>query len=162
MDQIEEIQTASFAAGCFWGIEQTFRDIPGVIETSVGYASGQIKNPTYSLVSTGKTGHAETVQLKFDPDQVSYQQLLDKFWKIHNPTSLNGQGPDVGSQYRSIIFYHNDQQKELAESTKIQLDKTGHYDKPIVTEIVKAGDFYRAEEYHQQYYEKKGIKGCSI
>lgn len=151
---------ATFAAGCFWGVEAAFRQIKGVKSTRVGYNGGQMENPTYEDVCTDETGHAEAVEVTFDPKQVSYEKLLDVFWNNHNPTQGNQQGPDVGTQYRSAVFYHNAKQKELAfKSLKEQQKK---YDKKITTEIKPAGKFFRAEEYHQQYLEKKGLSTCHI
>ena len=155
-----ELEDATFGAGCFWGVEDAFMKIKGVKETKVGFMGGKTKNPTYKEVCTDKTGHAEVVHLKFDPKEISYKELLNIFWGIHNPTSLNRQGPDFGSQYRSVIFYYNDKQKEAAEKSKAELEKSGKYDKPVVTEIVPASEFYRAEEYHQKYHQKHGLKVC--
>lgn len=161
-DKILMTKKADFSAGCFWGIEAVFRKLKGVSSTRVGYAGGNYKNPTYEKVCSGKTGHAETVEVEYDPGVVSYGQLLDAFWKIHDPTTLNRQGPDVGAQYRSVIFYRNEKEKQAAEKSKSKLQKSGIYKSPIVTEIVPFSEFYPAEEYHQQYYEKKGIKGCQF
>jgi peptide-methionine (S)-S-oxide reductase len=147
---------ASFAAGCFWGIEHHFRQIPGVIDAISGYMGGHTQNPTYQQVCSHNTGHAETVQVEYDPNKISYEQLLDIFWNMHTPTQLNRQGPDVGSQYRSIIFYHTPEQQQLAEKSKQELNASGKYNTPIVTEIVPASVFYPAEEYHQRYHEKHG------
>lgn len=144
---------ATFAAGCFWGIEAKFRKVRGVLDAKVGYTGGAVKNPTYEQVCNGDTGHAEAVEIAFDPKQVSYEELLNVFWKIHDPTALNRQGPDVGSQYRSAIFVHNDEQERVARKSKEALIRAG---KRVVTEIVRAGPFYRAEEYHQRYHEKHG------
>lgn len=155
-------QKADFAAGCFWGVEATFRQIKGVISTAVGYEGGTTKNPTYRDVCTGRTGHAETLQVEYDPSRVSYETLLNVFWENHNPTTLNRQGPDIGTQYRSAIFYHNDEQKAVALASKEQLDKSGKYKRPVVTEIVPAQTFYMAEDYHQQYLEKRGLSHCNI
>jgi len=157
-----KIQTAAFAAGCFWGVEETFRKINGVIETEVGYMGGKLKNPTYPQVCMGDTGHAETVLVKYDPEEISYEELLNIFWSSHNPTTLNRQGPDVGSQYRSVIFYYNEEQKNAAQKSKDDLQVAGKFSDPIVTEIVPAADFYRAEEYHQKYLFKKGKDSCRI
>lgn len=153
---------ATFAAGCFWGVEETFRNIPGVLETSVGYMGGHTQNPTYQDVCTDQTGHAEVVQVTYDPAIVSYEKLLEVFWQNHNPTLLNRQGPDVGSQYRSVIFYHNEQQKELAQQAIDDLTAAKKYPKPIVTAIVPASTFYAAEEYHQKYLQKKGLSSCHV
>jgi peptide-methionine (S)-S-oxide reductase len=147
-------EKAIFAAGCFWGVEAAFRKIEGVISTRVGYTGGHFKNPTYENVCSHKTGHAEAIVITFDPSIVSYNQLLDIFWKIHDPTTLNRQGWDVGTQYRSTIFYLNENQRAAALSSKEKLEKSGEFKKPIVTEIVPATEFYEAEEYHQQYHEK--------
>ena len=155
------MQKATFAAGCFWGVELAFQQVKGVVETSVGYTSGQNKNPTYEQVCTGRTGHAEAVEVIFDPKIVSYSQLLNVFWKKHDPTTLNRQGPDIGTQYRSGIFYHNDEQKILAEESKSKLDASGVYSNPIVTEIRQATVYYPAEDYHQKYLEKRGMRSCS-
>lgn len=143
---------ATFAAGCFWGVEAAFRKIDGVVETTVGYTGGVVENPTYEQVCTSKTGHAEAVRVDYDPSKVSYEQLLDLFWQIHDPTSLNRQGWDVGSQYRSAIFYHSEEQRLAAEQSKRRLEEQGM---KIVTEIVPAKDFWPAEEYHQRYVEKR-------
>lgn len=150
------VEKATFAAGCFWGVETAFRKIPGVKEVEVGYIGGTTKNPTYEQVCSGKTGHAEAIQILFDPKQVSYEKLLESFWQMHDPTSWHRQGPDVGSQYRSAVFYHSPEQEEKAKEVKARLEKSKRYSKPIVTEIVPAGPFYRAEEYHQRYHEKHG------
>ena len=148
---------ATFGAGCFWHVEATFRQVPGVVDTTVGYMGGSVPNPTYEQVCTGETGHAEVVQVEYDPEQVSYEELLDVFWKCHDPTQRNRQGPDVGTQYRSVIFYHTEEQRMLAEASRRRLEESGLYPRPIVTEIVPAREFYRAEEYHQRYFEKHGI-----
>lgn len=147
---------ATFAAGCFWGVEELFRHEKGVKDTVVGYAGGQIENPNYEMVCSGKTGHAEAVQVIYDPQEISYEGLLKIFWENHDPTTFNRQGPDIGSQYRSAIFYHNERQKEAAIKSKEELGKSGKYKDPIVTEITSASTFYPAEEYHQQYLEKTG------
>jgi len=154
---MESGEKATFAAGCFWGIEAAFREVKGVISTRVGYTGGQAKNPTYEEVCSGKTGHAEAVEVVFDPETVSYQVLLDLFWSIHDPTQLNRQGPDFGTNYRSAIFYHTPAQKVLAEESRARIAESGRYGRrPVVTEIMPAGPFYPAEEYHQQFYEKQG------
>jgi peptide-methionine (S)-S-oxide reductase len=155
-------KTATFAAGCFWGVEEAFRKTPGVIETAVGYLGGTVDNPTYKQVCTDQTGHAEVVQVQFDPARVSYSQLLELFWKIHDPTTINRQGPDFGSQYRSAVFYHDDAQRDEAEAMKRRLDDSGAFRRPIVTEITPASTFWRAEEYHQQYVQKNGGASCHI
>lgn len=155
-------QIATFGAGCFWGVEETFRSTPGVLSTVVGYLGGTMENPTYEDVCTGKTGHAEVVQVTYDPSVVSYETLLDVFWGNHNPTTLNRQGPDVGEQYRSAIFYHTPEQKLIAEKSKDALQASGKFGKPIVTEITPASAFYKAEDYHQQYLAKRGLSSCHI
>jgi len=155
-------EKATFAAGCFWGVEAAFRQIPGVLATAVGYLGGRTKNPTYEDVCTDRTGHAEAVEVEFDSNRVRYQQLLDVFWNEHDPTQLNRQGPDVGTQYRSAIFFHNPAQQAAAIASKEALEKSGRYRRPIVTEIVPAPEFFRAEDYHQQYLEKRGLASCKI
>lgn len=157
-----QLQKATFGAGCFWGVEETFRKIPGVSHTAVGYMGGTTHQPTYEEVCTDKSGHAEVVEVEFDPNVVSYEELLNIFWENHNPTSLNRQGPDVGTQYRSAIFYHSEQQKEVAEASKKVLDASGKWKKPVVTEITPASTFFRAEEYHQRYLQKRGMGSCHI
>lgn len=154
------MERATFAAGCFWGAEAAFRKVKGVVHTEVGYTGGITENPTYEDVCTGKTGHAEAVQVEYDPSEVSYEELLDVFWSIHDPTTPNRQGADIGSQYRSVIFYHTAEQKRIAEESKRKLQESGKFDRPIVTEIVPASTFWRAEEYHQCYLEKKGMGKC--
>jgi len=156
------MEKATFAAGCFWGVEANFRRVKGVIATSVGYTGGHFEDPTYKDVCTGRTGHAEAVDLLFDPSIVSYTQLLEVFWNLHDPTTLNRQGPDIGTQYRSVIFYHSEQQRSEAVASKETAQRSGKFKEPIVTEIVPASTFYRAEEYHQQYFEKGGMGGCMI
>jgi peptide-methionine (S)-S-oxide reductase len=151
---------ATFAAGCFCGVEAAFRQVQGVLETAVGYSGGHYDNPSYKDVCTGKTGHAEVVQVKFDPERVSYDELLDVFWSEHNPTTKNRQGWDVGTQYRSAIFYHDDEQKAMATESRDRLEASGKYRKPIVTEITQVSEFYPAEEYHQRYLEKRGLASC--
>jgi peptide-methionine (S)-S-oxide reductase len=153
---------ATFGAGCFWGVEETFRKIPGVIQTTVGYTGGSKENPTYEDVCTDRTGHAEVVDIDFDPSKVSYKKLLQVFFENHNPTTLNQQGPDRGTQYRSVVFYHSEEQKEQAEQMKKELDQSNVFSKPIVTEITKATAYYPAEEYHQRYLQKRGIDSCHI
>jgi peptide-methionine (S)-S-oxide reductase len=161
-NQIEQgtYERATLAAGCFWGVESSFRKIPGVVATSVGYTGGKTENPTYKEVCYKNTGHAEAVEIVYDPDVIKYEQILKTFFDIHNPTTPNRQGPDIGSQYRSAIFYHNDKQKQTAHKIKAELNKSGKFSRPIVTETTKAQTFYRAEEYHQQYNEKKGNNTC--
>ena len=151
-------ETATFAAGCFWGVEEIFRTMKGVKETAVGYTGGHMKNPTYEDVCSDETGHAEAVQIKFNPKEVSYEKLVDIFFKNHNPTTMNRQGPDVGTQYRSAIFYHNEGQKKIAEKLKKEIEKSGKWKQPIVTQVVPAGEFFEAKEYHQKYYFKRGMK----
>lgn len=151
-------QVATFAAGCFWGVEYAFRKIPGVLKTTVGYTGGHTKNPTYKEVCSHTTGHAEAVQIEFDPAKVSYQKLLETFWAIHDPTTVNRQGPDVGSNYRSAVFCNSPEQEKEAKDLEGKLEKSGKFKRPIVTEIVPAKEFYRAEDYHQQYFEKTGQK----
>ena len=153
---------ATFAAGCFWGVEATFRQIPGVTATRVGYTGGNLQNPTYKDVCTDGTGHAEAVEVEYDPAKVSYQDLLKVFWENHDPTQLNRQGPDFGSQYRSAIFYHSPEQEQLANASKQEFEKSGQYKRPIVTQIVPEVTFYEAEDYHQQYLEKRGMAACHI
>jgi len=154
---------AAFGAGCFWGVEAAFRKVKGVITTEVGYMGGTSKNPAYEEVCSGGTGHAETVRLEYDPDTVSYEDLLNYFWHIHDPGSLNRQGPDIGSQYRSVIFYYTPEQKRAAEASKRELEASGKVKMPVVTEIAPAGEFYRAEEYHQRYHEKHGnLPSCPV
>lgn len=156
------MEKATFGAGCFWGVEAAFRQLPGVTSTAVGYEGGNFANPTYKDVCRGNTGHAEVVQVEYDPAQISYDQLLEVFWSNHNPTTLNRQGPDIGTQYRSAIFFHNAEQEAAAQVSKENLQNSGRYNRPIVTEIVPAGTFYRAEEYHQQYLEKRGLASCHL
>jgi peptide-methionine (S)-S-oxide reductase len=155
-------EKATFGAGCFWGVEAVFRAIPGVTDAAVGYAGGKTENPTYEDVCSHTTGHAEVVQVEFDPAVVGYDRLLDVFWSNHNPTTLNRQGPDVGDQYRSVIFYHSPEQQAAAEASKARLDKSGRFKRPIVTYIQSAPRFYRAEDYHQRYLEKRGLSHCAI
>lgn len=153
-------EKATFAAGCFWGVEEAFRQPPGVLVTRAGYTGGTAERPTYEQVCTGTTGHAEAVEVEYDPAAISYEKLLEMFWSNHNPTTYHRQGPDVGSQYRSAIFYHTEEQKALAEKSKEDLAASGKWKDPIVTEILPAGPFYEAEEYHQQYLAKRGRKIC--
>jgi peptide-methionine (S)-S-oxide reductase len=156
------MEKAMFGAGCFWGVEATFRAVPGVHDVAVGYSGGHTENPTYEDVCTGKTGHAEVVLIDFDPETVSYSDLLEVFWKCHNPTTLNRQGPDIGTQYRSVIFYFDDGQRKTATHGKIAVDDSRTFRNPVVTEIAPAGTFYRAEEYHQRYLEKRGLAHCHV
>lgn len=156
------LEKATFGAGCFWGVEAEFRKIKGVKRTDVGYEGGHTERPTYKDVCTDTTGHAEVVQVEYDPNEVAYQDLLNVFWENHDPTQVNRQGPDVGTQYRTVIFYHNDEQKRIAEESKRELSNSGRFRKPIATEITPATDFWRAEEYHQQYLEKRGLASCHI
>jgi len=151
---------ATFAAGCFWGVEEAFRHIKGVTSTTVGYTGGTTKNPSYKNVCTGTTGHAEAVEVEFDPAQVSYRELLAAFFQNHNPTTLNSQGPDRGTQYRSAIFFHDAEQEAAAREAVAALEKSGVFKRPIVTEIKPASAFWRAEEYHQQYLSKRGAASC--
>ena len=153
---------ASFGAGCFWGVEAAFRDVPGVKETAVGYQGGTLKDPTYEDVCSGRTGHAEVVHVVYDSAKVSYDKLLDLFWAEHDPTTPNRQGPDVGTQYRSVIFYYTPEQKAAAEAAKAKLEQAGQFRRPIVTQIVAVPEFYRAEEYHQKYLEKRGQRSCAL
>jgi peptide-methionine (S)-S-oxide reductase len=154
---------AVFGAGCFWGVESAFRAIEGVVDVAVGYAGGTVPKPNYRTVCSGKTGHAEVVQVEYDPARVSFEQLLEVFWQIHDPTTLNRQGPDFGTQYRSIIFYSDEHERKAAEESKRRLDQSGKLGRPVVTQIVPAAEFYRAEEYHQRYYERMGIApSCGI
>lgn len=155
-------QLATFGAGCFWGVEQAFRQVPGVVNAAVGYCGGTVENPTYEQVCTDRTGHAEVVQVEFDPAQTKYDQLLEVFWNSHDPTQLNRQGPDYGKQYRSVIFYHDDVQRQAAEASKQALEQSGKFRRPIVTQIEPAKPFYRAEEYHQQYLAKHGLGSCHV
>ncbi|HEX7178193.1 MAG TPA: peptide-methionine (S)-S-oxide reductase MsrA [Nitrososphaeraceae archaeon] len=154
------LQMATFAAGCFWGVEETFTKIKGVKSTRVGYIGGNLPSPTYEDVCTDRTGHAEALQVKYDPKEISYEELLDLFWSIHNPTTKNRQGPDIGSQYRSIIFYHTPEQESIAKKSKQELDDSNKFQNKIVTEIVPASTFYPAEDYHQKYYQKIGGGSC--
>jgi peptide-methionine (S)-S-oxide reductase len=155
-------EKATFAAGCFWGVEAAFRQVPGVLDTAVGYAGGSVPNPTYRDVCGDETGHAEVVEVSYDPAHVSYEDLLGVFWENHDPTQLNRQGPDVGTQYRSAIFFHTPAQRDAAVASKQRLEESGRYRRPIVTEIAPAPTFWRAEEYHQRYLEKRGLASCKI
>ena len=156
------MEKATFGAGCFWGVEELFRNIKGVKSATSGYAGGSTANPTYEQVCSHTTGHAEVVEVEFDPAAVSYDHLLDVFWSNHDPTTLNRQGPDVGDQYRSVVFYHSPEQKAAAEAKKAELERSGRFRRPIVTQIEPAPTFYRAEEYHQQYLRKHGRSHCAI
>lgn len=153
---------ATFAAGCFWGVEDAFRQVKGVTSTTVGYTGGHTQNPTYKEVCTNRTGHAEAVEIEFNPAEVSYRELLAVFFQSHDPTTLNRQGPDVGTQYRSAIFFHDAEQEAAAREAIAALEKAAVFKRPIVTEIKSASGFYRAEEYHQQYFEKQGIRSCHL
>jgi peptide-methionine (S)-S-oxide reductase len=153
---------ATFAAGCFWGVEASFRQINGVSSTRVGYTGGELKNPTYKQVCSDRTGHAEAVEVEYDPAKVKYDDLLQVFWENHDPTQLNRQGPDSGTQYRSAIFFHSPEQEQAARKSKSELEKSGNFSRPIVTQIVPAVTFYEAEDYHQQYLEKRGLATCHI
>lgn len=155
-------EIATFGAGCFWGVEAAFRQVPGVLDAVVGYSGGKTENPTYQEVCTDRTGHAEVVQVTFDPALVSYEKLLDAFWKMHDPTQLNRQGPDFGTQYRTAIFFHSPEQEAIAKKAKAALDASGKFRRPIATEITPAGPFYRGEEYHQRYLEKRGAASCHL
>ena len=154
------MQKAIFGAGCFWGVELTFSKIEGVKSTAVGYCGGSVTDPTYEIVCAGQSGHAEVVLVEFDPDKVSYNNLLDTFWSLHDPTTLNRQGPDIGTQYRSVIFFQDEDQAVVAKTSKEKLQESGRFINDIVTEIVPAAEFYRAEEYHQKYLEARGLGNC--
>lgn len=158
----DAMETATFAAGCFWGVEAAFRQVPGVVGTAVGYMGGTLDNATYEEVCSGRTGHAEVVQVTFDPAKVSYKELLQVFWDSHDPTTLNRQGPDIGSQYRSAIFFHSPEQQTAALASKQSEDSSGRFARRIVTEVTPAGPFWKAEDYHQQYLEKRGLAVCHI
>jgi peptide-methionine (S)-S-oxide reductase len=153
-------EIATFGAGCFWGVEAAFSRVPGVIEAVSGYSGGRTENPTYKDVCTDETGHAEVVQVTYDPAKVSFEKLLDVFWTMHDPTQVNRQGPDFGSQYRTAIFFHTPEQEAAAKKVKAELNASGKFKRPIATEITAAGPFYRAEEYHQKYLEKRGAASC--
>jgi peptide-methionine (S)-S-oxide reductase len=161
-EEVTNMQYALFGAGCFWGVEAAFRSLEGVLDAECGYAGGNLENPSYKQVCNGDTGHAEVVRVAFDPGKVSYQKLLDVFWKIHDPTQVNRQGPDIGSQYRSVIFTLSPEQHDAANESKSALDKSGRFNRPIATEILPAPVFYRAEEYHQRYFEKTGRQSCHV
>jgi len=155
-------EKATFGAGCFWGVETAFRELDGVTDAAVGYAGGHTLNPTYQEVCTDRTGHAEVVQVEYDPTRVGYDQLLEIFWNAHDPTQVNRQGPDVGTQYRSVIFFHTPEQEQAAVASKAKLESSGRFPRPIATHIEPADTFYRAEDYHQQYLAKRGLKQCHI
>jgi peptide-methionine (S)-S-oxide reductase len=157
-----DMTKATFGAGCFWGVEEEFRKVPGVRDTAVGYSGGALANPTYEDVCTDATGHAEVVEVDYDPEKTSYETLLDVFWNGHNPTQLNRQGPDVGTQYRSVIFFHTPEQEAAARASKERLAQSGRFARPIVTEISPAQPFWRAEDYHQRYFEKRGGGSCHV
>jgi peptide-methionine (S)-S-oxide reductase len=159
---LAEAKKATFGAGCFWGVEDEFRRVPGVITTAVGYAGGKTQHPTYEQVCSHRTGHAEVVEIDYDPEQVSYDDLLAVFWSIHDPTTKNRQGFDVGNNYRSVVFYHDDEQRAAAEASKQAVDASRVHRRKVVTAIEPAGVFWRAEEYHQQYFLKNGISHCDI
>lgn len=156
------MEKATFAAGCFWGVEETFRQLSGVVDTVVGFMGGATENPSYREVCGGRTGHAEVVHLEYDPSRISYDALLDAFWSCHDPTTLNRQGPDVGDQYRSAIFYHTPTQEAAAHASKERVEAAGRFRRPIVTAIEPASTFWRAEEYHQRYLEKRGAAACRV
>ena len=155
-------EKATFGAGCFWGVEEIFRNLKGVTSTAVGYAGGTKENPSYEDVCSDETGHAEVVEVEFDPSKISYDELLEVFWSNHNPTTPNRQGPDVGTQYRSVIFYRSPEQKAAAEASKEKIDKSGRFNRPVVTQIESAPKFWRAEEYHQRYLQKRGRSHCVV
>ena len=155
-------EKATFGAGCFWGVEATFRELDGVIDAAVGYEGGHTPDPTYQDVCTDQTGHVEVVEVTYDPAQIQYEKLLDTFWSSHDPTQTNRQGPDVGTQYRTVIFYHTPEQQKIATELKAELDRSGKYRRPLATKIEPAETFYRAEEYHQQYLTKRGFRHCHI
>lgn len=153
-------EIATFGAGCFWGVEAAFQRVPGVIDTAVGYSGGRTENPSYQDVCSDETGHAEVVQVTFDPAKVNYEQLLNVFWQVHDPTQVNRQGPDSGTQYRTAIFFHSLEQEAIAKKSRAALEASGKFRRPIATEITPAGVFYRAEEYHQKYLQKRGAASC--
>ncbi len=159
---VKSMAFATFEAGCFWGVEAAFRKLDGVLDSAVGYMGGTIENPTYEAVGTHQTGHAEVVWVEYDPNRLSYYGLLKLFWEIHDPTTLNRQGPDRGTEYRSVIFYGDEKQKQAALASRDALQKEGYYQQPIVTEISPAGPFWRAEEYHQRYLERRNLRGCGV
>ena len=154
------LEKATFGAGCFWGVEVEFRNVPGVHDAAVGYMGGDVPNPSYQQVCTDRTGHAEVVQVEFDPDEVSYEELVEKFFEVHDPTQLNRQGPDVGTQYRSVVFFHSPEQREVAERARERA--AARFDRPVVTAVEPAAEFWRAEEYHKQNLVKRGMASCRI
>lgn len=156
------METATFGAGCFWGVESALREVPGVVDAAVGYMGGTVDHPTYQQVCTDRTGHAEVVQVTFDPAQVSYEKLLKVFFAIHDPTQLNRQGPDRGTQYRSVIFYHSPEQQAVATAMLDTIQASGRYPRPVVTQLAPATTFWRGEEYHQRYFEKHGLPSCHV
>lgn len=156
------VEKATFGAGCFWGVESTFREVDGVVDAAVGYEGGHTTNPSYKDVCTDMTGHAEVIELDFDPSKVSYEKLLDIFWNSHDPTQVNRQGPDFGTQYRTVIFFHTPEQEKAAKQSKEALEKSGRFSRPVATQIVPAQTFYRAEDYHQQYLAKRGLRHCHV
>jgi len=162
MVQEKKIERATFGAGCFWGIEEMFREVHGVVDTAVGFMGGSTENPTYPDVCTGKTGHTEVVQVTYNPGEVSYRDLLNVFWNAHDPTTLNRQGPDIGTQYRSVIFYHTTEQEAEARASRAAVEQSGRFQRHVVTAIEPAGTFWRAEEYHQQYFAKHGGGHCRV
>ena len=153
---------AVFAAGCFWGVESTFQQLDGVNSTTVGYTGGKVKNPSYELVCTGLTGHAEAVEVEYNPSVISFSELVDVFFKLHDPTTMNRQGPDIGTQYRSAAYFSNNEEKDIIESKINDLNESGEYTSRVVTEVEPIESFYDAEDYHQDYYKKRGIDGCAI
>jgi len=159
---MEKREKATFAAGCFWGVEATFRELPGVVSTAVGYIGGKTENPTYRQVCSHATGHAEGVEVTYDPDKISYDELLNVFWENHDPTQMNRQGPDIGDQYRSEIFYHDAAQEATARASKERQQQSGRFRRPVVTAVNPAETFYMAEDYHQQYLEKRGMASCHV
>lgn len=160
MAEKSDFEKATFGAGCFWGVEEAFQKVPGIVSTAVGFMGGTVENPSYRDVCTGRTGHAEVVEVVYDPTVVRYENLLHVFWTVHDPTTLNRQGPDVGTQYRSVIFYHTPEQEAAARESKEQIGRSGKFRREIVTAIEPASTFWRAEEYHQQYFAKQGRTGC--
>jgi peptide-methionine (S)-S-oxide reductase len=162
MEDRKGLKEATFAAGCFWHVEDTFMQVKGVVMTEVGFMGGKTSNPSYKQVCTKTTGHAEVVHLLYDPGLVSYEQLLEVFWNIHDPTQVNRQGPDVGDQYRTGIFFYDEEQRSQAEASKARLQSSGKFKRPIATEITKASTFWKAEEYHQKYFQKNGISHCPV